>query len=241
MALHDKIYKIGALAFLLYFLIGFIAAIFFKQNGINIIAGIFMYILSTIFTIAVAIEYGTLIKKIFSFKWFQWLMGIIAVLVYKYSESYSNHFINSFVGIDPVFLPTATSVLSAIYLPYSWILSVSTFLTIFILIYWFFIPFEKKENKKKLENWKYAARLIGLVVILVIFQKSIYFFKDEKSIFGSFSKHIIISTEYFNKSHCKNISKLELSADIGRGYISIFNINTQEFRTEKCILKNQAS
>jgi len=197
-----------------------------------------MYILLTIFTIAVTIEYWILIKKIFLQKWFQWFIGIIALIVYKFSETYANHFINNFVGIDPAFLPTASLVLSGIYLPYSWLLSISAFLTIFIFINWFFIPLEKNTDNKKLGNWKYMARFFGLMVVLIIVQKSIVFFQDEKSIFGDMSKQVILSTEYFKKSQCDNFSQFELSADIGRGYISIFNTNTQKFRTEKCIIKN---
>ena len=82
------------------------------------------------------------------------------------------------------------------------------------------------------------ARFFGLMVVLIIVQKSIVFFQDEKSIFGDISKQVILSTEYFKKSQCDNFSQFELSADIGRGYISIFNTNTQKFRTEKCIIKN---
>lgn len=238
LAFHDKVYKTGGLAFILYLLIGFTLAIFFKQNNTDILAEIFMYILSTIFTIAVTIEYWTLIKKIFLQKWFQWFIGIIALLIYKFSETYANHFINNFVGVDPAFLPTASLILSTIYLPYSWLLSISAFLTIFIFINWIFIPFEKNTNNKELGNWKYMARFVGLLVILIVAQKSIFFFQDEKSIFGDISKQIILSTEYFKKSQCDNISQFELSADIGRGYVSIFNINSQKFRIEKCIIKN---
>lgn len=226
------------MAFFLYLLIGFILAIFFKKNGTDILANIFMYILLTIFTIAVIIEYWILIKKIFLQKWFQLFIGIIALIVYKFSETYANHFINNFVGIDPAFLPTASLILSGIYLPYSWLLSISAFLTIFIFFNWVFIPLEKNTNNKKLGNWKYMARFFGLMVVLIIVQKSIVFFQDEKSIFGDISKQVILSTEYFKKSQCDNLSQFELSADIGRGYISIFNTNTQKFRTEKCIIKN---
>ena len=83
LALHDKFYKAGALSFGLYMILGIIALIIFKQAGIQIVANAFVFIILSVFTIAVAIEYWYQLEKLYSKKWFKWVLGGIAVLIYK--------------------------------------------------------------------------------------------------------------------------------------------------------------
>jgi hypothetical protein len=233
---HDKIYKTGATAFFLYLAIGMVSLLFFKQAGKNIIAGFFSYIIGLIFTIAVAVEYWKQIQSLYKTLWFKWLMGGVAVLVYKYSELHADDFINEFTSNEPSYFQTGTSVLATLFLPYSWLLAISTFLTIFILFNWVFIPLEKKGEKKQLEGWKYLARALGLLVILVLAQKATNMFEKKDSIPTLIAKEVLLRTEYFEYSQCQNVNKGELSAYLDRGYISIFNPKSQKFRTEMCNL-----
>ncbi len=236
LALYDKFYKAGAFSFGAYFAIGFIAFIFFNQTGMQIVANVFVYIILSVFTIAVVIEYWLQLAKLYSKDWFKWMLGGIALLIYKYSELHAEDFINEFTLNEPSYFPTGASVLATIFLPYSWLVAVSSFLTLFIFVNWFFIPIERRESKKQLDGWKYLARFMGLAVILIWAQKSTRMFEDKESYTYLFAKHIVISTEYFKNSHCLNVENNELSAYLDRGYISIFTPKTQSFRTEVCDL-----
>ena len=240
LATHDKVYKAGSFVFLTYVVIGIFAILFFGQQSLNAIAEVFVFILAIIFATAVSIEYATLLKDLYSKRWFKWLLGILAVLVYKYSEAYANDFINDYVGIDPGLLSSASSVLATLFLPYSWLLAVYSLLSIYILIYWFFfwlfVPFKSPSGKKQLGSWKYLARFFGLFFVFILIQRSTSMFENKDSIPVFFFKHIVLSTEYFQKSSCKNVSQGELVADIDNGYISIYNAKVGSFRTELCEL-----
>jgi len=233
-ALHDKFYKAGMVSFWIYMAIAILMLLIAGQEYSDIVVKTFVLIIVCTCTIGAAIEYWTKIKELFEKTWFKWVLGVISILIYKYSESQSDDFINQFTGIDPSFLPTASSVLSAVYLPYAWLVSVSLFLSIYALFHWLFIPFEKSEHKRPIEGYKYLMRFTGLMVIFIAANNLTKFFEDDESLISLLAKEIVIRTEYFPKSHCNNISKNEISADIGRGYSSIFNPESSSFRTEKC-------
>lgn len=240
LATHDKVYKAGSYIFLAYVAIGIPAMIFFGQQSLNTIAGVFVFILEVIFATAVAIEYSTLLNDLYSKPWFKWLLGILAILVYRYSEAYANDFINDYVGVDPGLLASASSVLATLFLPYSWLLAVCSLLSIYILFYWFFVwifvPFKSPSDKKQLGSWKYLARFFGLFFVFIVIQRSASLFENKESIPVLFAKHIVLSTEFFKKSGCKNVSQGELVADIDNGNVSIYNAQTSSFRTEVCEL-----
>lgn len=233
-ALHDKFYKAGMASFWIYLAIAILTLMIAGQEYSDVVVKTFALIIVCTCTIGAAVEYWIKIKELFEQTWFKWGLGGISILTYKYSESQSDDFINKFTGIDPSLLPTASSVLSAVYLPYSWLVSVSFLLSVYVLFHWFFIPFEKTEHKRSLEGYKYLMRSMGLMVIFIAANNLTKFFEDDESLASLLAKEIIIRTEYFPKSHCKNISQNEISADIGRGYSSIFNPESRNFRTEKC-------
>jgi len=233
-ALHDKFYKSGMVSFWIYMAIAILTLVIAGQEYLDIVVKAFGLIIVCTCTIGTAIEYWRKIKELFEKTWFKWALGVISILIYKYSESQSDDFINKYTGIDPAFLPTASSVLSAVYLPYSWLVSVSLFLSIYVIFHWLFIPFEKTGGKRPLENYKYIMRFMGLVVIFFAANNLTKFFEDDESLASLLAKEIIIRTEYFPKSHCINIASSEISADIGRGYSSIFSPENSSFRTGKC-------
>ncbi len=238
LAVHDKVYKFGAITFFIYLGIGVISILMFGQEGLNVVASIFTYGMTMIFAVAVSIEYSLLLKNLYTKSWFKWLLGVIAVLVYKYSDSCANDFINDFVEIDPGLLPTASSILAMLFLPYSWLLAVSSFLSIYILICWMFFPFEPQSGQRQLGQWKFLARFFGLFFVFIVIAKSAALFENKESFFSLFSKHVVLSTEYFKKSNCLNVSPGERVADIGNSYISIYNANSGKFRTELCRLES---
>lgn len=235
-ALHDKFYKAGMASFWTYMVMAILTLVIAGQEYFDILVKTFALIIVCTCTIGAAIEYWIKIKGLFEKTWFKWGLGVISILIYKYSESQSDDFINKFTGIDPAFLPTASSVLSAVYLPYSWLVSVSLFLSVYVLFHWLFIPFEKSDDNRPLEDYKYLMRFMGLMVIFIAANNLTRFFEDDESLVSLLAKEIIIRSEYFPKSHCNNISSNEISADIGRGYSSVFDPANSSFRTEKCEL-----
>jgi len=94
------------------------------------------------------------------------------------------------------------------------------------------------KNKNGYEQVRLFFRFIGLLAIFTITIQVGEFYEDSKSFVISIAKDTLISTEYFNKSHCVNVLSIERSADIGRGNISVYNTQTGKFETRKCKLSN---
>ncbi|WP_370084715.1 hypothetical protein [Neptunomonas phycophila] len=235
-ALHDQFYKAGMASCWAYMAIAVITLLSFGQEYVDIVFKVFVFIIMCTCTIGAALEFWSPIKLLFEKTWFKWVLGALSILVYKYSESQSDDFINQFTGIDPSLLSFASSVLSAIYLPYSWLVTISLFLSFYVIFHWFFIPFEKTTSERTLDGFKYAMRFMGLMVIFIAANNSVRFFEDPDSFASMVAKEIVIKTEYFPKSHCKNVAANQLAADIGRGYISVFNRNSGSFHTDICDL-----
>jgi hypothetical protein len=233
-ALHDQFYKAGAAVICAYLLIVIVTLFTVGQEYINFLMKIFVFIIICTCTMGVAVEHWPPLKLLFSKTWFKWILGAISILIYKYAEAQSHNFINQLTGLDPSFFPFSSFVLTAVYLPYCWLVAVSSFLSIYIFFHWLFIPFEKPQAVRSLKKWKYIARFLGLMVIFAVANNLIHFFEDPSSLSSLIAKEIVLTTEYFPKSHCLNIEDHEISADIGRGYISIFDKNNEKFHTEKC-------
>ncbi|ACE83744.1 hypothetical protein [Cellvibrio japonicus] len=235
-ALHDQFYKAGMASFWLYMAIATVTLISLGQEHVDIVVKVFVFIIMCTCTIGAALEFWAPIKSLFDKTWFKWGLGAISILVYKYSESQSDDFINQFTGIDPSLLPFSSSVLSVVYLPYSWLVTVSFVLSFYVIFHWFFIPFEKPSSERTLDGFKYAMRFMGLMVIFIVANNSVRFFEDPNSFASMLAKEIVLKTEYFPRSHCINVSDNQLSADIGRGYISVFDQNSGVFYTVQCDL-----
>ena len=233
-ALHDQFYKAGMASFWAYIAIAVITLLSFGEEHVDIVVRVFVFIIMCTCTIGAALEFWLPIKLLFKKTWFKWFLGVLSILVYRYSESQSDDFINQFTGIDPSLLSFASSVLSAIYLPYAWLVTISLFLSFYVIFHWFFIPFENPSSERTLDGFKYVMRFMGLMVIFIAANNLVRFFEDPDSFASMVAKEIVINTEYFPKSHCKNVGANQLSADIGSGYISIYNRNSGSFHTDIC-------
>jgi hypothetical protein len=230
----DQIYGLGFGLLILYVIVSFIAIIFFGKHDISGIAEFFSMPSIYIFTVAVLVEYWKPIKSLFSKKWFKWLIGGIAVLVYKYSEIHANLFINDFVENDPSYFSTASSILTVLYLPYSWLVVISLILSIFVFVHWIFIPQSENDKSPTYGGWTYFARFLGLFWVFLTFTQVKAHFENGESFYSALTKSVILQSEYFEKSHCTNATSNELSAYLDRGYISIYNPRSGKFRTESC-------
>lgn len=234
---HDQIYVLGALLVYILFFLFVPLSVFIPRDSIQPFLNFSGLLIASIFTLAATLEFWVPIKSLIEKTWFKWCIGVVSILVFKYSQVQSDNFINTLTGIDPSFLSFSSSVLTAIYLPYSWLIVVALILSLYMLIHWFFIPFERMSKKRQLDGWKYLARTLGVAVIFYLAGNLIDFFEDPKSLVSTIAKYIVLGTEYFPKTHCQNVASHELSADIGNSYISIFDSNTNTFRTEACNLK----
>jgi hypothetical protein len=236
--LSDKVYGVGFAVIILYVVAMSVSIILFKSAYVNEIVKIFVSPSIYIFTFAVVLEYWPVILKLLKNKRFQWGLGILAILVYKFSEAYTDRFINHFVLNEPSYFPSAKSILTALYLPYSWLAVVSFFLALFVLFHWVFIPFERK-SKVQYGGWKRIARFLGLLWVILYVAQAKFFFEDKNSLFTSVAEMVILYSEYYQKTHCQNVEQFELSAYLDRGYISIYDPHNMTFRTERCILDNE--
>ncbi len=234
LSLHDKIYKLGAYAFGAYLAIAFAFGLFLGPNYINQIASIFFYFIATIFTCAVFVEYWFALKPVLEKTWVKWVGAGIAYLVFRYSEGKAEDFVNGFTGIDPSALSSAVSLLTALFLPYSWVVLIAAILGVYVIFIWFFAPVQISNDEKNLGGWKFLGRIIGLFTIFVILQQLITAFDKEDSIAVLIAKETTLRTEYFKEFSCKGIAKGSLVADIGRGYISVFTPNSMLFEVKKC-------
>ena len=234
LVLHDKVYKAGAFAFGLYMAVGLVFGIFFGHDSISKIANIFVYAIATIFSIAVFIEHWFAIKPLIEKTWVKWLGAGVAYLVYRYSESKAADFVNEFTKLDPDKLPDAISLLAALFLPYSWAVLVLSLLTVYIIVIWFIVPFHLKKDQQTIGEWKFIGRIVGVFAILVIFQQLVTAFDEKGSIIDLVSKEIVLRTEYYSSTVCKNVSEKAIVADIGRGYISVFSLEDRKFNVVKC-------
>lgn len=235
-SIHDKWYKIGAFSIVFYFFLLFIITIFFDKTYIQPLTDVFIFCISIIAGIAVALEYWKKIGYWYSKTWFKLIGGSISFLVYKYSELHADDFINNFTFNEPSYFPMGASILTTFFLLYSWLLMVSIILMSFsVYITAFNRIFRHSESE---DNLKPIVRFIGIIVIAMSALQTTKIFEDKDSILYTMATHLVINTEYFKNTHCQNIKDNELSAYLDRGYISMFSTETGIFRTEMCELGN---
>jgi len=236
LSLHDKVYTIGACVFGIYVVVAIIYGLAFGKESITEVASVFIYFIATIFTIAVFIEYWFAIKPLIENAWVKLFGAAVVYLVYRYSEGKAADFINAFTKLDPEKLPDALSLLAALFLPYSWLVLVlvSVILAAYIIVVWIIAPFSLTYDKRELSVWRFIGRVVGLSTIFIIFQQLITSFDKEDSIIAGIAQESILRTEYFPSTVCTNAPSNALVADIGRGYISIFEPSSKSFSVEKC-------
>ena len=146
---------------------------------------------------------------------------------------HGQHFINNFTLNEPSYFPTASIALRAFFLPYTWLLLVYVILFGILILSMFIVPL-KTRLETVASGWRYLERTIGFIVLISLLHKTTTFFEDESQLSFQIAKGIVLSSEYFKKTHCSNVKYGEYSAYLDRGYISIFNPTKETFRTEKC-------
>lgn len=233
--LHDKIYKVGSYIFIGYFLCMFVVMLFL-QSFIDpqSIVGVFAYLIMGVFTIAVVIEYFSLLKRLYAQKWFKFILFALGAFAYKLAEIHTDHIINNFTGIDPSFLPAASSTLITISLLYIWLLFIAGVMGVYIIFFGFIFTGKNKTKDKDLPIWKGIGRSIGLLIVFVLLSSTLTRLGAKESIMETLSHNIVLTTEYFRKSHCKHDDSSELYAELSRGWVSVYNFDTKKFSKKKC-------
>lgn len=234
--LHDVAYKSGAFILGAYLILGAVFGLLFgfESGFIQKLANIFVYFIATIFTVAVFIEYWHVLKPLFNKTWVKWIGAILAYLIFRYSEGKAEDFINEFTGVDPSSLPNASSLLAALFLPYSWGVFVAALLGLYIVVIWFFIPVQINKDEKNIGGWKVIARIVGLITIYIILEQLISAFDEKGSLPALLAQETVLRTEYFQHSNCKGLPSSALVADLGGGNISVFIPQTVEFMVMRC-------
>lgn len=234
--LHEKFYLVSAYIIGAYMLACFVAVFIFRANLIDPLAKICAYLIAATCTVAVVVEYWNLLKTLYEKTWFKWVLGVTGVLAFKYSERHANAFINDFTGIDPGNLPAASSTLTTLFVLYSWLLAISSFLAVFMFLHWIFVGFEKPKGERQLKDWKYVARFVGLFVIFIITSMATRSFENRNSLTAAFARQVVLATEYFPRSHCTNVALPDRSASLSDGLISVYHPATNTFKVVKCEL-----
>jgi hypothetical protein len=229
----EKVYIIGAAFLGVYIVSGIPIIALGKKEWLDYSAKYLMYLVAASFTIATTIECLSSIKILLKKHWFKWFIGILAVPVYLYSDLHGQQFINNFTLNEPSYFPTASIALRAFFLPYTWLLLVYVILFGILILSIFIAPL-KTRLETAAGGWSYLGRTIGFIVLISLLHKTTTFFEDESQLSFQIAKGIVLSSEYFKKTHCSNVKDGEYSAYLDRGYISIFTPFNESFRTEKC-------
>ena len=231
---EDRAYKAGFIAFGAYIIIGGVALLIFGNGALNIVAGVSVYLIAATFTTAVVIEFWKLISKAIENKYVKLLSAGLVLFAYKLSELKAHDITHQITSYDPSSFSNATSLLTAFYLPYAWFLLLFSALVFLIIFWWIFFPIKASKIKSKFEDAKNIARLFGLLVVFLFTANAMQLYETKDSITYKFAKYIVLQSEYHPNKACSNFSEKYFIADIGRGYVSRFNITNHEFDTYSC-------
>lgn len=233
--LHDKLYLIGFGVIISYLAVTMIALFIFKINITKTLETTCIYLSAPTCTVAVVIEYWVPIKALFKNTGFRWFLAGVGVVALKFSEIRANVFINDFTDIDPGYLPVASSTLTTLFLLYAWSLVVSAFLGVFMFAQWVLSKFEAPKGTRQPGDWKYLARLIGLLSIFVLISSAGRTFEVNDSLTARFARQLILATEYFKQTHCSNLGPDQLSASMADELISVYTPSSENFNVIKCM------
>ncbi len=233
--LDKKFYFVGHVILWYIFVPIVIIWFFWKKTFPEQAIYVTFYFIGSIFCVGVCIESWKIVADLLRKTYIKWLVGGISLLVYKFSVVQADRYINILTGLEPSYLPSASSTLSTFYLLYYWLIVTAIILaliTLIAIIFVLVVPIKKNNPSKAF----WVARIFGMLSICIVLHHCISFFEnpDPKSFVAKVSKEIILGTEYFSYSYCKNIRKDQVVADIGGGYISAFDKNNDIFHVTKC-------
>ncbi len=233
--LDKKFYLVGNVILWYFFVPIMIICFFGKKTFPEQAIYMISYFIGSIFCVGVYIESWKIVADLFRKTYIKWLVGGVSLLVYKFSVVQADKYINVLTGLEPSYLPSASSALSTFYLLYCWLIATAVILSLILLIAIIFV-FVSSIKKNNLSAAFWFARFFGMSSTCIILFHCISFFEnsDPKSFVATVSKEIILGTEYFSYSHCKNIRKDQIVADIGGGYVSAFDKNNDIFYVIKC-------
>lgn len=229
----DRFYIIGILILVIYFSLLFLVTV--KVIDLTAFSNIHLFVLPImiIFSLGVILEFKERFIDLLSKPIVNWIIGTIGILAYKLSEMYSALVINRFIKVDPSYFSLASSILTVLYLPLAWGVALS-FIWISIALY---MQLLGAKSKGSLGSIKTLVRVIGFIGLCVFTLLIISFFEYEKSDYTKFVKEIILESEYYYFTPCKNVLEMERVAMMGENVISIYDPKTEKFRVEKCKLE----
>jgi hypothetical protein len=163
-------------------------------------------------------------------------LGIVSVFSYQYGEMKANLFINQYVGVDPSYLPLASSLLTALYTIEGNVIALLFFVGVFFIFYLFLMFTEQKGiNIVGL----HIPRIIGIGTLIALAASIPDIFSTKNETMDSLTKEAILLKEFYNKSHCLNvISEKDKIATLDKSKIIIYRAEAEigkSFEITKCI------
>lgn len=232
---HDRIYKFSGWIVIAYVATGVFVQVVFDQKALNYVAELSLKLLGASLAAAVLAEHWSFIKPIVKHKLAQLAGAAIAFLVYQHAEIKADHFINGYTGVDPGQLGDAATLLAALYLPYSWAVTITGLLTLVVMVEWIRVPsvaLQKSNSPAPVLKW--FGRIIGLMTIVIFTEGLITKFDQNDSWAARSAQRMILATEYFSASPCLQTGGDLLVAEIGSKRLSVYDEATQEFTAIDC-------
>lgn len=219
---------------------------------------IFYYVIMAC-SVGFMIEYYVLYKikifEIFNSKLFKLVASFFALPILVFTNINTHHFINSYTHLDPSLLPNAVVALNLIFMPYTCSILLMLMLTL-ILFYeikkdtenvpfkveFLFINKNQSKANKSVSNFNLNVfprliGIIGLILCLEKFEKSLF---TKGGILNIIANTLVIESEYMKYSTCDGAKEGYLVADIGGGFVSIFDPKNNQFFRHQCLRKNWA-
>lgn len=162
-----------------------------------------------------------------------------------------DQFINEYTSLDPSLLPNAALALKMIFVPLSWLV-IMTFVLFVLMIkeqrkldlsehepslFEIFSSQDMNSDDKKKHGFKYLKnylRVIGIVGTIYFSMLIIENIKKDDGFLNLVAKVLILKTEYFKSSICADLNKYEYVADIGRGNVSVYDLESKTFKVKQC-------
>lgn len=188
------------------------------------------------FAIAVACELAEVLVACWESWWFKLLIAFLTFFSYEIAKIHADNLINDFTSIDPGKLPAAQTLLTSLYIIPSWIGVLVPSLLVFLILGMSAFPLLLTTDAGKWGDGIGLGRIVGVMALLAALLWLDHEFKDDESLANTAFKAAVIESEYHAKSECLNVKSGELSADLGRGYVSVFLPERVSFETRSCEL-----
>lgn len=90
---------------------------------------------------------------------------------------------------------------------------------------------KKNEAFKHLKNFLRMIGIAGTILFSISVMDSV---QQKNGVLNLVAKVLVLNTEYFKTSNCIELTEYEYAADIGRGFVSVYDVRSRVFNTKQC-------